>query len=288
MGDLPQPKRLRVIDDIKAGKLHILVATDVAARGLDIEDLSLVVNYDLPNESENYVHRIGRTARMGKTGKAITLASEQDVYQLPGIERYIGHKIPSETATGDLLAEDKSEGKRIHTEYHEERGRDKDERRPRKDHRGPRERHKEIKSRTGAKHREDKTRTTKQGNGEQSRDVQHGVKLSELSLEERMAYYRQKYDKGGAPSEARQETGHGGQGHGGHKRDKTGGKNQRKGRGRETSAEADRSRTAKRGASPAQTKTSAPDQTVAQGNRPPEEGPAKKGMLSRLLGIFKK
>ncbi|MCL2319936.1 MAG: DEAD/DEAH box helicase, partial [Treponema sp.] len=122
MGDLPQPKRLKIIDDIKAGNLRILVATDVAARGLDIESLSLVVNYDLPNEAENYVHRIGRTARMGKTGKAFTLATEQDVYELPAIERYIGQKLPAETATEELFAEDKSEGQYIHTDYYEDRG----------------------------------------------------------------------------------------------------------------------------------------------------------------------
>src|SRR5215469_5755044 len=105
MGDLPQPKRLKIIDDIKAGKLRLLVATDVAARGLDIEGLAMVLNYDLRNEPENYVHRIVRTARAGKTGKAVTLASEQDVYALPAIERYLGRKIPSETATEELFAE---------------------------------------------------------------------------------------------------------------------------------------------------------------------------------------
>ena len=94
IGDLPQVKRLKVIDDLKAGRIKTLVATDVAARGLDIENLSMVVNYDVPTEAENYVHRIGRTARAGKTGRAITLASEQDVYELPAIERYIGKKIP--------------------------------------------------------------------------------------------------------------------------------------------------------------------------------------------------
>ncbi len=116
MGDLPQIKRLKIIEDVKSGKNAVLVATDVAARGLDVEDLSLVVNYDLPNETENYIHRIGRTGRAGKSGKAITLASEQDVYILPSIEKYLGKKIPSEVAIEELFAEDKSEGLRIHTD----------------------------------------------------------------------------------------------------------------------------------------------------------------------------
>jgi ATP-dependent RNA helicase RhlB len=117
IGDLPQAKRLKVIDDVKAGKVHFLVATDVAARGLDIDNLAMVINYDLPVEAENYVHRTGRTARAGKTGKAITLASEQDVYELPDIERYIGKKIPSEIASEVLYGEDKSAGMRIRTEF---------------------------------------------------------------------------------------------------------------------------------------------------------------------------
>jgi ATP-dependent RNA helicase RhlB len=121
VGDLPQSRRLKVIDDVKAGKIKFLVATDVAARGLDIEGLAMVVNYDLPNEAENYVHRIGRTARAGKTGRAITLASEQDVYELPAIERYIGKKLPSEIASADLHAEDASAGKQIQTELYEDR-----------------------------------------------------------------------------------------------------------------------------------------------------------------------
>jgi ATP-dependent RNA helicase RhlB len=111
-----------VIEDVKAGKTKLLVATDVAARGLDIEGLAMVVNYDLPNEAENYVHRIGRTARAGKTGRAVTLASEQDVYELPAIERYIGKKIPSEIALPELYGEDKSAGQRIQTDFYEDRG----------------------------------------------------------------------------------------------------------------------------------------------------------------------
>ncbi|MFA6507600.1 MAG: DEAD/DEAH box helicase [Treponemataceae bacterium] len=121
IGDLPQVKRSQIIEDLKSGKHKYLVATDVAARGLDIEGLALVVNYDLPNEAENYVHRIGRTARAGKTGKAISLASEQDVYQLPAIEKYLERKVPSAVAEETLYAEDKSEGMRIRTDVYEDR-----------------------------------------------------------------------------------------------------------------------------------------------------------------------
>ena len=120
IGDLPQSRRLKVIDDIKAGKIKFLVATDVAARGLDIEGLAMVVNYDLPSEAENYVHRIGRTARAGKTGRAISLVSEQDVYELPAIERYIGRKLPSEVGGSELHAADKSAGHYIHSEVYED------------------------------------------------------------------------------------------------------------------------------------------------------------------------
>ncbi len=94
MGDLPQRKRLQVIDQAKQGKINFLVATDVAARGLHVEDLGLVINYDIPEDFENYVHRIGRTARAGKSGLAITLACEQFVYGLEAIENYIQMKIP--------------------------------------------------------------------------------------------------------------------------------------------------------------------------------------------------
>jgi len=125
IGDLPQVKRLKIIDNVKAGKIKMLVATDVAARGLDIESLSMVINYDLPVEAENYVHRIGRTARAGKTGKAVTLASEQDVYELPAIERYIGKKIPSEMAMEEHYEEDKSAGIRIQTDDYGDRNREK-------------------------------------------------------------------------------------------------------------------------------------------------------------------
>lgn len=103
MGDLPQSKRLQVINRMKSGELRFLVATDVAARGLQIDDLEFVVNYDIPEDYESYVHRIGRTARAGKSGKAITLACEQFVYGLEAIENYIQMKIPVLWADEELL-----------------------------------------------------------------------------------------------------------------------------------------------------------------------------------------
>ncbi len=93
-GDLSQKAREESLAKMKSGKVRILVATDVAARGLQIDDLPLVVNYDVPEDYENYVHRIGRTARAGKSGKAITLADEEFVYGLEAIEKFINMKIP--------------------------------------------------------------------------------------------------------------------------------------------------------------------------------------------------
>jgi ATP-dependent RNA helicase RhlB len=115
IGDLPQNKRLRVIEDMKQDKVPFLVATDVAARGLHIENLDLVVNYDIPEDPENYVHRIGRTARAGKTGKAVSLACERYVFGLESIESLIGQKIPVARIEEELMEEDDSEGMRIRT-----------------------------------------------------------------------------------------------------------------------------------------------------------------------------
>jgi ATP-dependent RNA helicase RhlB len=109
-GDLPQGRRLQIIDDFMARKFAYLVATDVAARGLHIDDLEMVINYDLPQDCENYVHRIGRTARAGNSGKAISLASEGTADHLEAIESFIGMKIPVRTADADLFATDMSLG----------------------------------------------------------------------------------------------------------------------------------------------------------------------------------
>ena len=92
-GDVPQKMRLRLLGDFSEGRLPILVATDVAARGLHIPDVSHVFNFDLPQNAEDYVHRIGRTARAGKSGDAVSFACERYVFALPEIETYIGHKI---------------------------------------------------------------------------------------------------------------------------------------------------------------------------------------------------
>ncbi len=105
-GDVPQKKRLRLLREFQSGELPILVATDVAARGLHIPDVTHVFNYDLPQDAEDYVHRIGRTARAGAEGDAISLCCETYVYSLPDIEKYIGHSIPSAQVTEDLLVRD--------------------------------------------------------------------------------------------------------------------------------------------------------------------------------------
>jgi ATP-dependent RNA helicase RhlB len=263
IGDLPQAKRLKIIDDVKSGTVKTLVATDVAARGLDIEGLALVVNYDLPTESENYVHRIGRTARAGKTGKAVTLASEQDVYELPDIEKYIGKKIPSGIAGAELLTEDKSAGLRIRTDFYDDRGRrdgsgrhDENTGRGRKG-KGGREsaaRHENTGRREDKRNRglrsqvsqtgENKNRQERtDGHSRKTGGRETGEKLSALSFNERMAYYKNKYAR------SRNEAG-------GEKR---------------------RPDTAQKEALPAQ----------GPGNELPQEKP-KKGILSGLLGLFRK
>ena len=104
-GNVIQTKRLKVLDDFRDGTLPILVATDVASRGLHIEGVTHVVNYDLPQDAEDYVHRIGRTARVGAEGKAITLACEDYIYSLDAIQKFVGYELPTEFADETLFAE---------------------------------------------------------------------------------------------------------------------------------------------------------------------------------------
>jgi ATP-dependent RNA helicase RhlB len=204
IGDLPQIKRLKIIEGVKERKIRYLVATDVAARGLDIEDLSMVVNYDLPIEAENYVHRIGRTARAGKQGKAITFASEQDVYELADIEKFIEQKIPSEIANKDLYAEDKTVPQRSSNQVQRERSVEKtgenreSERSRRRNTRNTQRNRSPAQSAakqppaqvgTGTS-----TRRSRSARKPQSRaPSEKKIDLSTLSFEERMAYYKVKY-----------------------------------------------------------------------------------------------
>jgi ATP-dependent RNA helicase RhlB len=104
-GDVPQKKRLRMLMDFQAGTLPVLIGTDVASRGLHVPDVHYVINYDLPQDAEDYVHRIGRTARAGAAGDAISLGCETYVMTLPDIEKYIGHKIPVANYDPDDLPE---------------------------------------------------------------------------------------------------------------------------------------------------------------------------------------
>jgi ATP-dependent RNA helicase RhlB len=105
-GDVPQNKRERLLSEFKLGELPVLVATDVAARGLHIPDVTHVINFDLPQDAEDYVHRIGRTARAGREGDAISLCCETYVYSLPDIEKLIGMRIPQWPEANALKADD--------------------------------------------------------------------------------------------------------------------------------------------------------------------------------------
>ncbi|NLJ92107.1 MAG: ATP-dependent RNA helicase RhlB [Aeromonadales bacterium] len=113
-GDVPQRKRMTILDDFTKGDLDILVATDVAARGLHIPDVSHVFNYDLPDDPEDYVHRIGRTGRAGASGCSISLACEEYVFNLPAIEDYIEHSIPVSKYDQGALLSDVTPPARIH------------------------------------------------------------------------------------------------------------------------------------------------------------------------------
>lgn len=105
-GDITQDRRQKIIDGMKSGKLKILVATDVAARGLHIDGITHVFNFDLPDDAANYVHRIGRTARAGKTGTAFSLVCEDHVLNLPEIEKYIERKLEPEWIDDSELVKD--------------------------------------------------------------------------------------------------------------------------------------------------------------------------------------
>ncbi|MFQ5560460.1 MAG: DEAD/DEAH box helicase [Nitrospinota bacterium] len=174
-GDVSQAKRQKIIDKMKAGKLDVLLATDVAARGLHIEDITHVINYDLPSEAATYVHRIGRTARAGKTGKAYSLVCEDLVLNLPDIERYIERKIEVEWVEEAEVPEDVSGNYK------------KTNRKPDRSAKKTRPGQRTVKPRTRAP-----KKTAKKEPGER------GVKKtsersSGLGREDRLSHYRKKY-----------------------------------------------------------------------------------------------
>lgn len=106
IGDLPQAKRTRIINRIKNNEIQFLVATDVAARGIHVDNLDMVINYDLPEDPENYVHRVGRTARAGQTGIAYSFVCEKFAYGLEGLEKLLGTKIPVFWPEDELFVDD--------------------------------------------------------------------------------------------------------------------------------------------------------------------------------------
>ncbi|MEX0943712.1 MAG: DEAD/DEAH box helicase [Pseudomonadales bacterium] len=102
-GEVPQKKRISTLDKFKSGELKILVATDVAGRGIHVDNISHVVNYNLPEDPEDYIHRIGRTGRAGATGISISLACEDDSFMLPGIEALLGEPLDCQAPPAELL-----------------------------------------------------------------------------------------------------------------------------------------------------------------------------------------
>ena len=104
-GDVPQQKRIRTLEDFRSGRIRVLIATDVAGRGIHIDDITFVVNYTLPEDPEDYVHRIGRTGRAGKLGTSISFACEEDAFQLPAIEKLLGAKLECSQPEPSLLTE---------------------------------------------------------------------------------------------------------------------------------------------------------------------------------------
>lgn len=103
-GAVPQKKRLRILEDFRGGEIQVVVATDVAGRGLHVKDIGLVVNYEFPYEAEDYVHRIGRTGRAGVAGTAISFACEDESFIIPDIEKYLGNPLRCTMPDEELLA----------------------------------------------------------------------------------------------------------------------------------------------------------------------------------------
>lgn len=319
IGDLPQSKRLQVLNSFKSGSLTCLVATDVAARGIDVNDLAMVINFDLPNEAENYVHRIGRTARAGKSGKAYTFCSEQDVYNLPAIERYLGNSIPSSVACEEQFAEDKSAGVYIKTGfYREDNDYERGSGRGGKRAKGPGaksgrfERSSSGRSAGRFGKRDGDSASGFEGSKKHSRtDSTLGAAgtgsekpyksardISSLSFEERMKFYREKY--GGEGGTCKADENRGGFDERGKKNDKAQGGFKRRGNKKERftkkrdgknygAADNAAAKAAHSGNADKRAKTSAKGaQNKAVQSGKTGQAPAKKGLFAAIKGLFGK
>ena len=238
----------------------------------------MVINYDLPNEAENYVHRIGRTARAGKSGKAYTFCSEQDVYSLPPIERYIGRQIPSQVAEESMMVEDKSAGTYIRTDNYREEYNDRSEY-------GRRKQSEYNARRGGSRGSGNKGRgrySSKNENAarEYRRDRRvfspdEEAALASMSTDERMKLYREKF----APKSLQQPSGRssgsnaGGSG-------KVGRKNGGKKSGKKPQSNVNSRRTAQNKPVQSQNQTQTRDNVQSKKQ--------KKGLLSRIRTLFGK
>lgn len=216
MGDMAQSKRLQTINKMKDGKLKFLVATDVAARGLQIDDLELVINYDIPEDFESYVHRIGRTARAGKTGKSITLACEEFIYGLEPIETYIGMKIPviwpeegelpevddksKDLSFRDMVSQNEYASRRPQNGRGDRRNNSRPNSRSQKTTRGPKkfdDKNTQRPPRTKRDYKENNGKapisTYKSKSAPRVKNSKSYEEIQLMSLEERMAYYKSQY-----------------------------------------------------------------------------------------------
>ena len=276
IGDLPQKVRLKIMDDFKAGKIKCLVATDVAARGIDVNDLAMVINYDLPNEAENYVHRIGRTARAGKSGKAYTFCSEQDVYSLPAIERYVGKEIHSHVADETEFVADKSADTYIRTENYHEDYHDKSEFGKKRaaeysrGHHGERGRGRGGKS--GERGRGRYSTRNNEAKSEYKRDrrvfsAEDESKLSSMSTDERMKFYKEKFS-GSSSTESRP-------------------RNNRNGKGK-SAKNTNRRHQGQGSQKPVSNNSTVSKEKVAKGMAPKAAAQKKGGIISAIKSIFSK
>lgn len=303
IGDLPQSKRLAIMNRFKNGQVKCLVATDVAARGIDVNDLAMVINFDLPNEAENYVHRIGRTARAGKSGKAYTLCSEQDVYSLPPIERYIERQIPSQVADPADYAEDKSEGVYIRTDNYHEDYNDKSEYGRRKASEYARNGGSHSHSSHGSHGSHSKNG---KGNGRYSskndakkseykrdRRVYNEAEennLSTMTTEERMKYYKEKYGASQKTSQPSKNSSGASKNYskdsaknGSKNNSKNSSKNAPKNSSRNSSKNSSYKNSSKNSGKPSGNRQNGNANAAKQNSKP-----QKKGLFQRIVSIFKR